>query len=296
METSVGGADSLRESPSATPSPQRQQALITLLADEDERVHRAIQTELAAGGENTIRWMRRHIAHNDPQIRRAVKSFLAAIDVERHDNAFILFCLSSGENLDLEEGVWRFVLTHYPDANPTAYRAQLDEWAGAVREKLDPGALGASALRAMNQHLYSDLGFKGSTESFFDPQNSYLNRVMDLRAGIPITLCILYMLLARRLDLPISGIGMPGHFLCRYQTAFEEYYIDAFHAGLLMSRADARRRLDHYNLENDERPLQPVSTRRILQRMISNVHLIRKEKREEAAAEKLQRYLVALAR
>jgi hypothetical protein len=63
-----------------------------------------------------------------------------------------------------------------------------------------------------------------------------------------------------------------------------------------MSRGDARQRLDHYNLENDDRPLQPVSTRRILQRMISNVHLIRKEKREEAAAERLQRYLVALAR
>ncbi|MFM7103737.1 MAG: transglutaminase family protein, partial [Verrucomicrobiota bacterium] len=88
----------------------------------------------------------------------------------------------------------------------------------------------------------------------------------------------------------------PGHFLCRYQSAREEHYIDVFHHGQLLTRADCLRRLRHFAGEVDESALLPISSRRILQRMISNVQLIHKDRKERAEAERLQRYLVALAR
>src|SRR5690606_39368836 len=66
------------------------------------------------------------------------------------------------------------------------------------------------------------LGFRGNEQNYYDPANSYFNRVIDRRTGNPISLCLLFMLLGRRLEMPIAGIGFPGHFLCRYQTSQEE--------------------------------------------------------------------------
>jgi regulator of sirC expression with transglutaminase-like and TPR domain len=89
---------------------------------------------------------------------------------------------------------------------------------------------------------------------------------------------------------------MPRHFICRYQTATEEIFIDPFHGGQLLSRLDCRTRLLEDSPDFDEKLLSPVSNRRILQRMIANLHLIYKERRQPAETERLQRYLVALSR
>jgi regulator of sirC expression with transglutaminase-like and TPR domain len=104
------------------------------------------------------------------------------------------------------------------------------------------------------------------------------------------------MFVARRLGLPLVGIGMPGHFLCRFQTATDEFYIDAFHGGQLLSRIDCKKRLVNLAVDYDDRHLAPISPRRILQRLIANLHLIHKEKRHRREAERLESYLVALAR
>ena len=119
---------------------------------------------------------------------------------------------------------------------------------------------------------------------------------MDSRRGIAVSVSAVYVCVARRLGLPVAGIGMPGHFLCRYQTPREEFYIDAFHGGRLLSRADCKRRIVQLAVEYDDGQLAPVSHRRLMQRMIANLHLIYKERKQRAEAERLQRYLVALSR
>ncbi len=119
---------------------------------------------------------------------------------------------------------------------------------------------------------------------------------MDRRRGIPISLSAVYLFVGRRLGLPVAGIGMPGHFLCRYQTSREEIYIDAFNGGKLLDRADCKRRIEALAVEHDDSHLVPVTSRRMLQRMIANLHLLHKEKKQRAEAERLQRHLVALSR
>ena len=93
-------------------------------------------------------------------------------------------------------------------------------------------------LTTINNYLFDELGFSGDEENYYDPQNSYLNRVVDRRKGNPINLSLLYLLLARRLKLPVAGIGLPGHFICRYQSTSDEIYIDAFHDGKFLTKAD----------------------------------------------------------
>jgi regulator of sirC expression with transglutaminase-like and TPR domain len=270
--------------------------MLTLLGDEDPGVFLAIRDRLLSAGEPALRLLEQSRLHPDPAIRRRVREILNARAANQFDSEFLAFVLSQGEHFDLEEGVWKFTLTTHPEVNVAAFRAQLDEWAGLVRTQLGPVYGPGVAVDALNDVLFGQLGFRGNSENYFDPANSYLNRVMDRRLGIPISLSAVYLLVGRRLGLPLVGIGMPRHFICRYQTATEEIFIDPFHGGQLLSRLDCRKRLLEDSPDFDEKLLSPVSNRRILQRMIANLHLIHKERRQPAEAERLQRYLVALSR
>jgi regulator of sirC expression with transglutaminase-like and TPR domain len=119
---------------------------------------------------------------------------------------------------------------------------------------------------------------------------------MDRRTGNPINLCLLYILLARRLRLPVAGIGMPGHFLCRYQSTATEVYIDPFNHGRLLTKADCVQYLTSANFSLRDDYLVPVSSRRFLLRICSNLHQIYQRQEQAIEAMRLQRYLVALAR
>ena len=76
-----------------------------------------------------------------------------------------------------------------------------------------PSGAGADAPAALAHHLFVELGFTGNRDHYTDPENSYLDAVLDRRLGIPITLSVLMMEVGRRLDVPLRGVGMPGHFL-----------------------------------------------------------------------------------
>jgi regulator of sirC expression with transglutaminase-like and TPR domain len=271
-------------------------AMLTLLADEDPHVHEAIRAKLLAAGEPALRFLERQRLHPEPAIRRRVRELLDQRAGERLDGEFLSFVLGQGEQFDLEDGVWRFTLTRYPDINVAAFRAQLDDWADRARRSLTKDATGEETLLALNHVLFVELGFRGNNDDYYDPANSYVNLVMDRRRGIPISLSAVYLFVARRLGLPVAGIGMPGHFLCRYQTPREEFYVDAFNGGKLLTRIDCKRRIANLAVEYDESQLAPVTSRRILQRMIANLHLVHKERKHRAEAERLQRYLVALSR
>ncbi len=281
---------------SGTPTPERQAALLTLLADDDAAISRGIREQLVAGGTATIEWLQGHRLHPDPATRRQVRGILDQFASARADAAFLSYIHSHGENLDLEEATWMFVRTRFPDAPVPGYIAQLDEWAARLREQMPGVSNGEEMLGRINSLLFGELGFRGNEEGFYEPGNGYLNVVMDRRLGIPISLSVVYLFVCRRLSLPVTGIGMPGHFLCRYQTPREEHYIDAYNGGALLPRAECLKRLKQGAVEYDEGAVLPISPRRILQRTIANLHLIHKQRRDRADAERLQRYLVALAR
>jgi regulator of sirC expression with transglutaminase-like and TPR domain len=123
-----------------------------------------------------------------------------------------------------------------------------------------------------------------------------LNRVLDRRTGNPINLCLVYILLARRLRLPLAGIGLPGHFICRYQSTAAEVYLDPFNRGRFLTKADCVQYLANANFSLRDDYLVPVSPRRLLLRICSNLHQIYQRLEQAVEAMRLQRYLVALAR
>ena len=282
--------------PSEALSDGQRAALLNLLTDDDMAVYHTIRGKILSYGQSAADWLRPHTLSTDPVLRRRANELIHYLARQQADNRFLAFCLNQGEDLDIEEGGWLLSQTQYPDINIAAYQALFDSYAGDLRERIDFGATPESILATINQYLFDDLNFTGNETNYYDPDNSYLNRVVDRRTGNPISLCLVYYFVARRLRLPIVGIGMPGHFLIRFQSSTGEVYIDAFNRGKLLTKADCVKYLLHTSHGFQESYLAPVSHRRVLLRVCSNLHQIYAQLELAEETSRLQRYIVALAK
>ena len=279
----------------ALPESQRA-ALISLLADDDPAVYQLIRTKLLSFGPAACEWLRPQTLSSDPRMRRRALEILNHQARRASDERFLEFCRRNGEDLDLEEAVTLLAATRFPEINREAYAALFDTWAATLRDLLEAVATVQEKLSLINRFLFEELGFSGNDHYGYEPDCCYINRIVDKRSGNPIGLCALYLFIARRLRLPVTGIGLPGHFICRYQSSTAEIYIDCFRKGIFLSKADCIKYLLHANYGLAEGQLAPVSPRRMLLRMCNNLvttygHL---EETEEAA--RLHRYVAALSR
>ena len=277
-------------------SQSQRRALLSLLADEDPAVYRTVREKLLSCGPPAAEWLRPHTMSNDPALRRRARQIVLHFDRQAADDHFLAFCLRQGEEFDLEQGAWMFAQTQYPLINVEAYQALLDSYANELRDRLRSTTECHEVLTIINQYLFTELAFTGNEENYYDPENSYLNRVIDRRTGNPINLSLLYLLLTRRLRLPLAGIGLPGHFICRYQAASAEIYLDPFNRGKALTKADCVQYLLNANCSLRDDYLAPVTPRRLLLRICSNLHQVYQRLEQAAEATRLQRYLVALAR
>src|SRR5207249_12081786 len=129
----------------------------------------------------------------------------------------------------------------------------------------------------INTLLFETLGFRGNTDDYYDPRNSFFNDVLDRRVGIPITLSTVYLEVTRRLKFPIVGVGMPGHFIVKFADRDDEFFLDPFERGKILTREDCQLKLHEMygdSLEFHDRLLGRVTNRQILVRMLNNLKLI----------------------
>lgn len=275
---------------------KQKDALVRLLADDDAKVYQTVRSTILSYGPSSSDWMKKHTLSSDPVLRRRASEIVNHFARQDADTQFLAFCLNQGEDFDLEQGVLLLSKTQYPNINMVGYSALLDDYAGDLRERLNLSAPADQVLRAINDYLFRELRFTGDEKNFYDPENSYFTRVLDRKTGNVLSLCLLYLLLGRRLRMPITGIGLPGHFLCRYQSSRAEIYIDVFHGGRLLAKMDCVKHVIQLRQRFDESCLLPVSPRRILLRICATLHQVYSQRKSPPQIERLQRYLVALAK
>lgn len=153
----------------------------------------------------------------------------------------------------------------------------LDSHAVELSERISDDMDGQEFVEVTNDYLFEELGFCGNDDDYYNAHNSCLNEVLAHRTGIPISLAIVYMEIARRLAKPVYGVGLPGHFVVKYDDGAYETYIDVFHGGRLMTAGECM------DLAADTAGaefvatadiLEPVGSRQILIRMLNNLRLI----------------------
>jgi regulator of sirC expression with transglutaminase-like and TPR domain len=191
---------------------------------------------------------------------------------------------------DLAVAALMIARLEHPSLDAGPYLDQLDAFGAEARRRMAAASIVAGAappdvdperyarVMALNDYLFGDLRFVGNELAYSDPRNSCLNDVLDRRTGIPITLALLYMEVARRADLAMEGINFPGHFLLRNpagrtETAAQDLIIDAFHGGALLSREQLRERAGAGGDDHDQDPV--MFERRLLARATKPQILIR---------------------
>ncbi|HCX76772.1 MAG TPA: hypothetical protein DHU93_16650, partial [Algoriphagus sp.] len=177
----------------------------------------------------------------------------------------------NSEDQDLLTGLWIINTYQYPDLefeklNAEMHQIYFDVWT-AFRNDLEP----YDQIRIINNVLFNTLRFGANTKNFHSPGNSMLSTVLDTKKGNPISLCAIYMLVAKKLGLPIYGVNLPNLFVLTYKTDELTFYVNAFNKGLVFSRKDIHNYLNHLKIEPKEEYFEPTDNLQIIMRSLRNL-------------------------
>jgi regulator of sirC expression with transglutaminase-like and TPR domain len=200
-------------------------------------------------------------------VKKTIEQFAALVAPELQD-----------DEIDLLRAALTYAKAEYPELDVEAYVEKVERLAGRVREELKATADTQGVLRTLNRVLFEEEGLHGNRDDYYDPRNSFLNDVLERKTGIPIALSVIYMEVARRVGLPVFGVGMPGHFLLKhYDIEGQQTFIDAFHGGRLLTPEETRLRMKEVyegQLQSQPEFMNTVGNRQILTRMLNNLRSI----------------------
>lgn len=262
-------------------------ALVRLL-DEEEKHLPVIEEHLLAAGAAALPYLTEATRSPDPLVRRRAEKLVAKLRFESLKEEFRRYAALADWEMDLETGVFLVARYGYPDLDPAPYVSELDRIAGEIAKNLRDEMYMEDVVDVLNEHLFAVEGFRPENQRFYDPENSYINRVIERRTGIPITLSIVYLLVARRLGLPMSGVALPGHFLVRYDGPYETLWIDPYNEGAILSRDDCEELLRAMGYPAVDECLRPCTTRQIIARMLSNLAQVFLRSGEESKADEMK--------
>lgn len=270
-------------------------ALIHLLSDQDIHIAQTIHEQLVVIGQPALPFLTQaQETLNNDTLQDRIKSVVADIRLIDIEQSLKALNTSPAESPDLETGAFLIAQAAYPDLDIQAYQQQIEDMVTILKQRCEPSMAPRQAIQMINQHLFQELGLKGNTQDYYDPDNSFLHQVLDHRVGIPISLCVLYLLIGQRLNVPVVGVGMPGHFIVRLQT--EPVFIDCFNQGVILSQQDCAKFLQDYGVDFDSPYLDPISNKQILARMLRNLVAIYQKRDESQQAERFNRLLAIVER
>jgi regulator of sirC expression with transglutaminase-like and TPR domain len=181
------------------------------------------------------------------------------------------------QNINVAKAALYFAQTEYPHIQPQEYLNVLDLMANQIKPNLPPSLYPLKVIKTINQYLFQEMGFIGDNLDYYNPRNSFLNEVMERRAGIPLTLSLIYLEIAKRIGFKMVGIGMPGHFLIRPDFEDAGIFVDAFTQGEILFEEDCKTRIKEIyqqEMEFQSSFLNQVGNRQILMRMLTNLKVV----------------------
>ena len=190
-------------------------------------------------------------------------------------------------------------VAEYPELLADAFAERFGEIADDVRGLLPQGASDGDKIVALNEHLFRRMKFRGDDDDYHNPKNSYLNEVLRRRKGLPISLSILYLDIASRLELAMNAVGLPGHFIVRYvgDGAVEGVFVDPFNEGRMLSKDECVElvsRLSGGRLPWHDDYLRRVDNRYVLTRLLNNLKGCYARLADLRRGLRIQNYLLAL--
>ena len=252
----------------------RLKSLLTLLDDEDNSIYNIAREKLISMGELALPYLVNYLHVAEPVLKERVREAYEVIASEALLEQMRTFCKKYGEEVDLEEGALLIARPSLPHVDMRTFSDLLNFFAAELRSRLDLQDAPEEIASRIGRYLSEEKGFSGVEVNYYDSDFHYVPSVLEMRRGVPISLSVIYLLVLRRLNLPVVGIGMPGHFIIRYDLGGKHLFADPSNGGKLLSVKECEKYLIKTGYAFKNEYLDPVSNKKILERMIRNLVLV----------------------
>ncbi len=245
-------------------------ALISLLDDEDHEVANMVEQKIISIGTSIIPVLEQEWETNfNPDLQRRIEDLIHTLQFDLLRERLEEWKEKRSDNL--MEGMWLIATYLYPDLeleelNKDFEQIYYEVWP-EFKEDLNP----YDYVRILNSVIFDKLKFRANTKNFHSPSNSMINIVLQSKKGNPITLCVVYMLIAQKLDLPIFGVNLPNLFILTYKTEDTQFYINVFNKGLVFSTEDIDNYIEHLGIPKQDLFYQPCNNLDIILRTLRNL-------------------------
>ena len=201
------------------------------------------------------------------------------------------------DQIDLVEAALMIARTAFPDLSVSDCTELLDRWAERLQSGLGDSPSAGDILIRLNRILFDEEGFRGNRQNYYDPQNSFLNRVIERKLGIPITLSLIYSEVGRRAGYPVHGIALPGHFIAGLLHPAGVLFIDPFNQGEILTEEECQQRIEaRYGrtAASDGSWKKPATKKAILQRMLRNLKAIYRHLNQDLQSFEMIQWILAV--
>lgn len=245
------------------------EAVRALLDDPSPAVRKALLTHFAAQGEPARLFLEDLVRNGGRLLSTHARGFLDELKFTDPVAEFRDFIRSL--NYELETGALLLARTVLRDLDVGLSCERLDDLAARCRELIAEPLSVREKCRVINRVLFHENGFRGNVEHYTDPLNSFLPVVLERRKGIPLSLSIVYLLVAQRLGLDLEPVGLPGHFMVGCYAEDTPLFIDPFEQGAFRTPGEVFALLKTGKVTPKISDLAPTTVREVLCRACRNL-------------------------
>ena len=242
-------------------------ALAKLLSDDDPETVRLVKEQMLSNAEENLPPLEELMDSDDAVVASHAKEVFDELQGRKAREEFLLFCHLGGEVFDLEQAAWSLVRAIKPGICTHEHQVNVNEWGRRYLSGLSLCWSNRDRVNLLTDQLANNLGFSGNSGTYYCEENSLLTTVIDSRRGIPITLTLLYIMIAARAAVKVEGVNLPGHFIAK----LGDIYFDPFHGGRTLCQCDIEQILKQQGMEFAEKHLQVATPRQFLLRMLANL-------------------------
>lgn len=258
-------------------------ALISLLDDPDEVIYDQISGQILSQGTTIVAELELAWENSKSVLQQQrIENLIQKIQFSATSEALQQWIENGGS--DLLEGALIIARYQFPDLNEKKIYSYIDQLKQDIWLELNPNLTALEQVRVINHILFEVHQFVGNTNDFHHPNNSFINMVLESKRGNPLSLSIIYAILAQKLSMPIYGVNLPQHFILAYmggENTFGLYdldknkevlfYINAFSKGTIFNRNEVESYLQQLNLKANENYFYPCNNIEMIKRMINNL-------------------------
>lgn len=269
-------------------------ALVSLLDDDDKQISSHVEEKILSLGKEAIPFLEHEWESNlNPAVQGRIEELIHTLQYELLKDR--LKDWFNSKDQDLLTGMWIVATYQYPEIELEKLKQDLEQIYYDTWLEFRPDLYPFDQVKVINSVLFNKLKFGANTKNFHSPGNSMINIVLESHKGNPITLCVIYMLVAQKLKLPVSGVNLPNLFILTYKDDNHQFYINAFNRGLIFSKQDIENYINELHLVPQASFYEPCSSIEIIRRALRNLVMSFEKIGEHAKAEEIKLLLIEIS-